>query len=172
MEHALKMFRDDRLEYKNGTLQLKMPEIPGPTTSDNKKPRRSTKFDFSGTNYENCTLGHVSCLEAMLEEDQDLIKTICQQAREIAGIRKPVPSREGKYSSLQTDPEFVARALLFKKGKKSNRRDATHKDNEESEGRNNDEDLGGGNGDVDVVDGSGGGNDDDDNLPVNEGNDC
>ena len=106
----------------------------------------------------------------MLEEDQDLIETICQQAREIAGIRKPVPSRNGKYSSLQTDPEFAARALLFKKGKKSNRRD--HKDNEESEGHNNDEDLGGGNGDVDVVDGSSGGNDDDDNLPVNEGNDC
>jgi hypothetical protein len=166
------MFRDDRLEFKNGTLQLKMLEDPWPTSSrDTKKPRRSTKFDFSGTNYETCTLGHVSCLEAMLEEDPDLIETICQQAKEIAAIRKPAPSEshDDKYSTLQTDPEFAARALLFKKGfgKKSNRRLATHKlkDDKEFKGRK-DEDL--------QVDASGNSNDHDDNVDgnLNEGNDC
>jgi hypothetical protein len=141
------MFRDDRLEYKNGTLQLKMPDISGPTANDKKKPRRSTKFDFSGTNYETCTLGHVACLEAMLEEDPNLIDTICQQARELAGVRKPAPARDDKYASLQTDPEFAARALLYRKGKKSNGKDATREDKVA-----NDKDLDDGGNDHDSAD--------------------
>jgi hypothetical protein len=149
------MFRDDQLEYKNGTLQLKTPEIPGVTVKNDKKsqkpkPKRTTKFDFSGTNYETCTLGHVACLEVMLEEDPELIEDICKQARDIAGVRTGKPPRDcdtnDKYATLQTDPEFLARALLFKnlKGKKSNRKDsdATHKDNEESKGSNRDDHKG------------------------------
>jgi hypothetical protein len=164
VEHALKMFRDDRLEYKNGTLQVKMPEIPGVSTVNDKndkksskpKSKRTTKFDFSGTNYETCTLGHVSCLETMLEEDPELLENICKQAREIAGVRKlsrdHASGNNDKYATLQTDPEFLARASLFKnlKGKKSNGR-ATHKDNEESRAQpegGNDEDI-----QVDDVDG-------------------
>jgi hypothetical protein len=102
--------------------------------NDKKKPRRSTKFDFSGTNYESCTLGHVACLEAMLEEEPNSIGTICDQAREIGGGRKPAQSlaEDDKYASLKTDPEFMARALLFKKGKKTNGRDITHKDDKGS----------------------------------------
>jgi hypothetical protein len=141
------MFRDDRLEYKNGTLQVKMPETSGFTVKNDKKPKpkRTTKFDFSGTNYETCTLGHVACLEAMLEEDPELIESICKQARDITGVRKPQHDHDNndKYATLQTDPEFLARASLFKKGQKRNVKDATHKDNEESKG--NDEDLDGSN---------------------------
>jgi hypothetical protein len=116
------MFRDDCLEYKNGTLQVRMPEIPGVTVkNDKQKPKRSTKFDFSGTNYENCTLGHMSSLEAMLEDDPEPIEYICEQARKIAGMRKPCDDRasDNKYATLQADPEFLARALLFQKGKKT-----------------------------------------------------
>ena len=86
------MFRDDRLEYKNGTLQIKTSEseIPGATVrNDKQKPKRTTKFDFSGTNYDTCTRGHVACMEIMLEEDPELIENICKQAREIVGVRKP-----------------------------------------------------------------------------------
>ena len=88
-----------------------MPEIPG-LTNDKKKPRRSTKFDFSGTNYESCTLGHVACLENMLEEEPDSIRTICDQAREIGSRKLAAPSLadDDKYASLKTDPEFMARA--------------------------------------------------------------
>lgn len=115
------MFRDDCLDYKKGMLQVRMPEIPKGGTQ---KPRRTTKFDFSGTNYETCTLGHIACLEAMAEEDSELIEEICKQAREVAGIRKPLaplaPRENDKYSTLQTNPEFLARALLFKKRKKNN----------------------------------------------------
>src|ERR1700678_3690150 len=98
------MFRDDRLEYnvKNRTLQVKMPEIPTarPATvkndrkSQQPKLRRTTKFDFSGTNYETCTLGHVACLEAMIAEDSETIDEICKQLRELAsGVRKPLEPR-------------------------------------------------------------------------------
>jgi hypothetical protein len=140
------MFRDDRLEYKNGTLQLKMPEIPGArvSTADSKKDKkpkskRTTKFDFSGTNYETCTLGHMSCLEAMLEEAPELIEDICKQARDIGGVRKQLRGdhdNNDKYATLQTDPEFLARASLFKnlKGKKRNGK-ATHKDDELEESK-------------------------------------
>jgi hypothetical protein len=126
------MFRDDRLEYKNGTLQVKMLEIPtGAAVRNDKKqkPKRSTKFDFSGTNYETCTLGHVACLEAMLEDDAELIENICEQAREFSGpgVRKSAcddhDTGSSKYATLKADPEFLARALLFKKGKKSNGKD-------------------------------------------------
>jgi hypothetical protein len=124
------MFRDDHLEYKNGTLQVKMQEIPGAAVKNNisQKPKRTTKFDFSGTNYETCTLGHVACMEIMLEEDPELIENICQQARDIVGVHKLVrddhDSNE-KYATLQTDPEFLARALLFEnlKRKKGNGKD-------------------------------------------------
>ena len=129
------MFRDDHLEYKNGTLQFKMPEMI-PTGAairndkkQNLKPKRSTKFDFSGTNYETCTLRHVACLEAMLEDDPELIENICKQAREFVGpgVRKPScddhDTGSSKYATLKADPEFLARALLFKKAKKSNGRD-------------------------------------------------
>jgi hypothetical protein len=137
------MFRDDRLEYKNGTLQLKLPEIPGPS-NDKKKPRRTTKFDFSGTNYEVCTIAHVACLETMLEEAPELIETICRQAKEIAGVRKPAgPSLalacDDKYTSLQADPEFAARASLFKKGKIRKSKDVTHKANEDFKGDDNED---------------------------------
>jgi hypothetical protein len=117
------MFRDDRLEYKNGTLQVKMPEIPGVSTkNDKQKPKRTTKFDFSGTNYQTCTFGHLACLEAMFEDDPKSIENICERAREIAGVRKPCDDRDSnnKYATMQADPEFLARALLFKKVKKSN----------------------------------------------------
>ena len=107
-----------------------MPEmIPaGPTVRNdkNQKPKRSTKFDFSGTNYETCTLGHMACLEAMFEDDPELIEKICKQAREFVGpgVRKPCDEGDNnKYATLKADPEFLARTLLFKKGKKSNRRD-------------------------------------------------
>ena len=152
MEHALKMFRDDRLEYKNCTLQVKMPDIPvARVNKNNSKPkssRRTTKYDFSGTNYETCTLGHVSCLETLLEMDPDLIENICKQARELAGVRKLSRDHDNmdKYTALQTDPEFLARASLFKnlKGKK-NKGGAAHKDNEESRaGGSNNEDIGNG----------------------------
>lgn len=121
------MFRDDHLEYKNGTLQVKMSEIPtgGYTVNKNtQKPKRTTKFDFSGTNYETCTLGHIACLEAILDDDPELIDDICKQARELAsvGVRKLCDDRDSnKYATLQTNPEFLARALLFKKGKKKYR---------------------------------------------------
>ena len=55
------MFCDNHLEYKNGMLQVKMLET-GVTVKNNKKPKRSAKFDFSGTNYETCMLGHITCL--------------------------------------------------------------------------------------------------------------
>src|ERR1700678_66845 len=137
------MFRDDRLEYnvKNRTLQVKMPEIPTarPATVKNdrksQKPklRRTTKFNFSGTNYETCTLGHVACLEAMLEEDPELIEDICRQARDIADVRKLLRDHDNnKFAALQSNPDFLARASLFKKGfkkeKKTNRMEASHKD--------------------------------------------
>ena len=109
------MFRDDRLEYKNGSLQVKMPDIPRVTIKNNKsqKPKQSTKFDFSGTNYETCTLGHVACLEAMLEEDPELIENICKLAKENVGVRKPCggddrDSNNLKYTTLQADPKFLA----------------------------------------------------------------
>ena len=153
------MFRDDRLEYKNGTLQLK-PEIPGAILKNDKKPRsrRTTRFDFSGTNYETCTRGHMSCLETMLAADPELIEDICKHAKELAGVRKSLlrdddDDNDSKYATLQTDPEFLARASLFQnlKGKKSNsgRARATHKDNldkEESKARgSNDGDIDGSN---------------------------
>jgi hypothetical protein len=126
------MFRDDRLEYKNGTLQIKTSEseIPGATVrNDKQKPKRTTKFDFSGTNYDTCTRGHVACMEIMLEEDPELIENICKQAREIVGVRKPAyDDSNNKYATLQADPEFLARVSLFKKGrmqKKSNGGDAS-----------------------------------------------
>jgi hypothetical protein len=113
VEHALKLFCDDRLEYKNGALQVKMPEIIGVTVKNDKKPKRTTKFDFSGTNYETCTLGHVACLEAMLKDDPELVEKICKQAREFAGVRKPHDDHasDDKYAMLQADPEFLACTL-------------------------------------------------------------
>jgi len=133
------MFRDDRLEYKNCMLQVKMAENPGVATVNNdKKPKRTTKFDFSGTNYETCTLGHVACLEAMLEEDPELVEDICKQAKEITDVRKPLAHNHDndKYAMLQSDPDFLARASLFKK-RKDNGKDTTRMENEESEGNNN-----------------------------------
>ena len=127
MEHALKLFRDDRLEYKNGTLQVKTLEVTVKNDKIPQKPKRSAKFDFSGTNYETCMLGHVACLEAMLEDDPELIENICKQVREVARLHKACTDDDdrdsnNKYALLQADPEFLARALLFKKGKKSNER--------------------------------------------------
>jgi hypothetical protein len=133
------MFRDDRLEYKNGTLQVKTLTIPKNIVKNDKipqKPKRTTKFDFSGTNYETCTLGHVACLEAMFDENPELIENICKQAKEIAGLRKACDDRDddsnsnSKYALLKADPEFLARALLFRKGKKSNGRDEVINGNE------------------------------------------
>lgn len=137
------MFRDDCPEYNKGTLQVKMSDIPAfNAKGGTQKPRRTTKYDFSGNNYETCTLGHVACLEEMSEEDRELIEEICKQAREVAGVRKLLaPCEHDKYSTLQTDPEFLARALLFKsqKGKKNN--NATYKDtNEESGVQDGDDD--------------------------------
>ena len=152
------MFRDDRLEYKNGTLHIKAPEISGVNAKGKErktqKPKRTTKFDFSGTNYETCTQGHVACLEVMLKYDTKLVEEICKQAREIApGIRtgKPLASHEhhDKYSLLQSDPEFLARASLFKNlmGKKNN--GAAHKGTSEEPNiqgpGSNDEDADGSN---------------------------
>jgi hypothetical protein len=137
------MFRDDRLEYKDGTLQLKQDILGANLKNDKKtlkpKSKRTTKFDFSGTNYETCTRGHVACLETMVEEVPEMIEDICKQARDLASIRKSsrddryLDNNESKYATLQTDPEFLARASLFKnlKGKKSNgRARATLEDNE------------------------------------------
>ena len=139
------MFRDDRLEYKKGMLQVNMPETSGVTVKNDKpKPKRTTKFNFSGTNYETCTLGHVACLETMLKEDPKLIEGICKQANNIAGVCKPQHNLvNNKYAILQTDPEFLACVSLFKKGKKSNRGDATHKDNDEDLDGSNDHDING-----------------------------
>lgn len=139
------MFRDDRLEYKDSTLQLKQDILGANLKNDGKtlkpKSKRTTKFDFSGTNYETCTRGHMASLETMFEEVPEVIKDICKQARELASVRKPsrddryLDNNESKYATLQTDPEFLARASLFKnlKSNASGRAcRATLKDNEAS----------------------------------------
>lgn len=121
------MFHDDHLEYKNSTLQVKTLAVPKDTVKNDKipqKPKRTTKFDFSGTNYETCTLGHVACLEAMLQEDPELIEDICKQAQEISGMRKALACddhADNKYTLLKADPEFMARASLFKNLKRKSR---------------------------------------------------
>ena len=123
MEHAFRMFHDNHLEYKNGMLQVKMPEISGVQINnpDKKKLRQTTKFDFSGTNYETCMLGHVACLEAMFKEDLELIEDICKQVRDFAADRNPQNDHDNndKYAMLQTDPKFLSHLSLFKK-KRSN----------------------------------------------------
>jgi hypothetical protein len=56
------MYRDDRLVYNNGSLVVKKTETTVDTGEDRKtvqKQRCSTKFNFSGTNYEVPTMGYL-----------------------------------------------------------------------------------------------------------------
>lgn len=59
---------------------------------------------------------------------------IWKQAKENVGVHKPCgddcDSNNLKYTALQADPEFLAHASLFKKGKKGNRMDEVNNDNE------------------------------------------
>ena len=113
------MYRDDRLEFKMGSLLVKKTETTVDTGKDGKmiqKQRRSTKFDFSGTNYEVQTLGYLAGIEDEHKMDPNLFMKICDKARQASGARKPVSKVvEDKFSSMRLDPAFLARASLRNK---------------------------------------------------------
>lgn len=118
------MYRDDRLEFKKGSLLVKKTEITTASASgmdtgeDGKliqKQKRSTKFDFSGTNYLAKTLGYRAGMEDEHNMDSDLFTKICDRAKKASGARKPAcdpEDVEDKYASIRLDPAFIARASL------------------------------------------------------------
>jgi hypothetical protein len=110
------MYRDDRLEFNKGSLTIKKTETTVDTGKDGKmmqKQRRSTKFDFSGTNYEVQTYGYLSGIEDMLKTDPNLFTKICDKAKKASGARKPAGEVvEDKFASMRLDPAFLARASL------------------------------------------------------------
>lgn len=112
------MYRDDRLEYKKGSLSVKKTETAVNTEEDGKpiqKLKRSTKFDFSGTNYEIETFGYLAGIEQEYELDPNLFKRICENAKKASGARKPAGGDreiEDKFASIRSDPAFLARTSL------------------------------------------------------------
>jgi hypothetical protein len=109
------MYRDDRLEFKKGSLLVKKTETTMDTGEDGnpmQKQRRSTKFDFSGTNYEVVTFGYLAGIEDEHKIDPNLFKNICDKAQKASSTRKPVEIINDKYSSIRSDPAFLARASL------------------------------------------------------------
>lgn len=110
------MYRDDRLEFKKGSLLVKKTETTLDAGEDGKtvqKQRRSIKFDFSGTNYEVLTLGYLAGIEDEYKMDPNLFTKICDQAKKASGARKPAVSVvEDKFASIRLDPAFLARASL------------------------------------------------------------
>jgi hypothetical protein len=111
------MYRDDRLEYKKGSLLVKKTETTLDTGEDGKtmqKQRRSTKFDFSGTNYEILTMGYLAGIEDEHNLNPDLFTRICDKAKKAlgSGARKPAVKVEDKFASIRLDPAFLARASL------------------------------------------------------------
>lgn len=112
------MYRDDRLEFKKGSLSVKKTETAVDTGEDGKttqKQKRSTKFDFSGTNYEIQTLGYLAGIEEECKLDPNLFKKICEKAKKANGARKPAGGDhevEDKFASIQSDPAFLARTSL------------------------------------------------------------
>ena len=60
------MYCNNHLEYKKGSLLVKKTETAMDTGEDGtimQKQRHSTKFDFSGTNYEVQTMGYLAGIE-------------------------------------------------------------------------------------------------------------
>lgn len=163
------MFRDGRLEYKNGILSIRKTQTAkgaGGDGGDTRGQKRSAKFDFSGNNYLSCTLGYIAGIEVEYKEDRDFFKRIRTQVNEVAGVRRsPHDDDQDKFAKLRSDPQFLARAALGRnKGKKINQGNSTgHKDalgDKDIEGSNDievDEAIKGGGGDDD----EGGGGDDD-----------
>jgi hypothetical protein len=114
------------LSYKNGSLSARTMEVkvtesnPEANADDNaedakggakaKKWKRSAKFDFSGTNYEACTMGYLAGIENECADDPDFYTKICSKAREASSARKPPSEAVDKFSSLRSDPNFLARA--------------------------------------------------------------
>lgn len=49
------------------------------------KQKHSTKFDFSGTNYEIQTLGYLVGIEEECKLDPNLFKKICEKAKKVNG---------------------------------------------------------------------------------------
>jgi hypothetical protein len=97
------MYRNDHLEYKNGSLSAKTMEVkvtestPEANADDDaedtkggakvKKRKRLAKFDFSGTNYEACTMGYLAGIETEFADDPDFYTKICSKAREASSAR-------------------------------------------------------------------------------------
>ena len=109
------MYRDDRLEFNKGSLTIKKTETAVDTGKDGKimqKQRRSTKFDFSGTNYEVQTCGYLTGIKVEHETDPNIFTKICEKAKKASGARKPVEVVEDKFASMRSDPAFLARASL------------------------------------------------------------
>lgn len=78
-----------------------------------RKPRRSTKFDFSGTNYEVQTMGYLSGLEDEHREDPNLFTKICNKAKQASSAQKPAGEVvEDKFATIRSNPAFLARASL------------------------------------------------------------
>lgn len=87
-----------------------------------KRPKRTTKFDFSGGNYEACTLGHLAGMNYVAKDKPDLFDRICKGAKEAAGLQEASNNdndaeEEEHYTGLKADPEFMARALLLSRKK-------------------------------------------------------
>ena len=109
------MYRDDRLEFNKGSLTIKKTETAVDTGKDGKimqKQRRSTKFDFSGTNYEVQTCGYLAGIKVEHETDPNIFTKICNKAKKASGARKPVEVVEDKFASMRSDPAFLARARI------------------------------------------------------------
>jgi hypothetical protein len=110
------MYRDDRLEFNKGSLLVKKTETSVDTGKDGKtmqKQRRSTKFDFSGTNYEVQTLGYLAGIEDEHQADPSLFMKICDKAKQASGARKPAGEVvDDKFASMRLDPAFLSRASL------------------------------------------------------------
>ena len=112
------MHRDDRFEFKKGSLFVKKTETAADTGEDGKttqKQKRSTKFDFSGTNYEIQTLGYLTRIEEECKLDPNLIKKICKKAKKANGTQKPAGGDhevEDKFASIRSDPAFLARTSV------------------------------------------------------------
>jgi hypothetical protein len=158
------MYRDDRLEFKKGSLLVKKTETTMDTGEDGKtlqKQKRSIKFDFSGTNYEVLTYGYLAGIEEEYKMDPDLFTKICDKAKKASNARKPTVDSEvveDKFSSMRLDPTFLARASL--RAKISGR--AIHKETlssgsskclklEETASGDDCQDLGGENGEISEV---------------------
>ena len=110
----------------------------GEDTTMMQKQRRSTKFDFSGTNYEVQTMGYLAGIEDEHKMDPDLFMKICDKAKQASGAQKPTSEvAEDKFASMRLDPAFLVRASL--RAKISGR--AIHKETSGNETRQTGEDC-------------------------------